>query len=354
MITLVYTVAEQHAGWQPFPPAKRSALLIARTILRAALIGLTVFAAICLETSKILAANPVASPTSSGDIEGPPPLGEPDVVPSAPLPRLQDASKEHPWTNSLGMKFVPVSGTRVLFSIWDTRVQDFSVFVDHTNYNAIGGMYSMCKGTPNGEEDFWGQRGATWKAPGFRQDPTHPVVGVSWYDAKAFCDWLTKSEHSSGRLPKEMTYRLPTDAEWSTAVGLGYEPGNTPYEKNSKIADVYPWGRGWPPPKGAGNYAGEESGRTPLIKGYNDGWPRTSPVGSFHANKFGLYDMGGNVWQWCEDWDDNTHRFPVTRGNSWAGWDPNYLLSSLRAGEDPVKRSDISGFRCVVASDSSR
>ena len=54
--------------------------------------------------------------------------------------------------------------------------------------------------------------------------------------------------------------------------------------------------------------------------------------------------MGGNVWQWCEDWDDNTHRFPVTRGNSWAGWDPNYLLSSFRAGEDPVKRSDVSGF----------
>jgi len=90
-----------------------------------------------------------------------------------------------------------------------------------------------------------------------------------------------------------MIYRLPTDAEWSTAVGLGLEPGGTPEEKNSKIVGVYPWGGGWPPPKGAGNYAGEESGRTPFIKGYYDGWARTSPVGSFPANKFG-YGIWGD------------------------------------------------------------
>ena len=110
-------------------------------------------------------------------------------------------------------------------------------------------------------------------------------------------------------LPHGRIYRLPTDAEWSAGVGLQGEEGTNPKEKSSKIK-LYPWGKEWPPPKGAGNYAGEEAktGDWPavwqVIEGYNDGYPRTSPVGSFAANANGLYDMGGNVWQWCEDWYD--------------------------------------------------
>ena len=56
-----------------------------------------------------------------------------------------------------------------------------------------------------------------------------------------------------------MLYRLPTDAEWSIAVGLDHETGDTPKDKNEKIKGVYPWGTQWPPPQGAGNYSGEES-----------------------------------------------------------------------------------------------
>jgi hypothetical protein len=263
---------------------------------------------------------------------------------------LDRATKEYPWVNSLGMKFVPVAGTQVLFSVWDTRVQDFETFVADTNYGASGGMWSLGK-------DGWEQRGATWREPGFSQGPTHPVVGVSWNDGKKFCEWLTGREQGSGMLPRGRVYRLPTDAEWSAGVGLQGEEGNNPKEKDSKIK-LYPWGKEWPPPKGAGNYAGEESkiGKEPshwaVIKGYNDGYPRTSPVGSFAANANGLYDMGGNVWKWCEDWYDATGR--VLRGASWYYSSRDGLLASCRGHYVPDSRNDYVGFRCVVAAESSR
>ena len=117
---------------------------------------------------------------------------------------LDNATKDHPWVNSLGMKFVPVAGTQVLFSVWDTRVQDFETFVKRTDYDVTGGMYSLGK-------DGWTQRGATWKEPGFSQGSTHPVVGVSWDDAEEFCKWLTKRERIAGDLPQDREYRLPKD-----------------------------------------------------------------------------------------------------------------------------------------------
>jgi formylglycine-generating enzyme required for sulfatase activity len=265
---------------------------------------------------------------------------------------LEKATKEQPWQNSLGMKFVPVSGTQVFFSIWDTRVQDFRVFVDSDGYDATEEMWSL-------GNDGWKQRGASWKDPGFKQGSTDPVVGVNWDDAKAFCGWLTKRERTSGALPDGMEYRLPTDQEWSVAVGLGSEPGNTPQEKNSRIK-LYPWGPAWPPPAGAGNYCGvesrigAESPKWTVIEGYNDGYPRTSPVGSFAANKSGLYDMGGNVWQWCEDWynSENTHR--VLRGASWDSHNPFFLLASSRDYIRPDYRGSFVGFRCVLARESPR
>jgi formylglycine-generating enzyme required for sulfatase activity len=147
-----------------------------------------------------------------------------------------------------------------------------------------GRLYSIGKGG-------WKRPGATWKEPGFKQGPTNPVAGVSWDDVKAFSEWLTKRGRGSGALPESMHYRLPTDNEWS-AVGLDSEQGNTPQEKDSKIR-LFPWGTKWPPPSGSGNYCGEEAriGNEPegwpVIQGYNDGYPRTSPVGSFAANKRG-------------------------------------------------------------------
>jgi hypothetical protein len=265
---------------------------------------------------------------------------------------LERTTKENPWVNSLGLKFVPVAGTQVLFSVWDTRVKDFKAFVADTTYDATGGIWSLGK-------DQWKEREATWREPGFSLEPNHPVVGVGWNDARKFCEWLTGWEQGSGVLPRGRVYRLPTDAEWSAGVGLQDEKGNNPKEKDGKI-ELYPWGNEWPPPKGAGNYAGEESkiGGEPsdwkVIKGYNDGYPRTSPVGSFAANACGLYDMGGNVWQWCEDWYDATEQHRVLRGASWSDNDRANLLASYRHRSVPDLRIDVIGFRCVVGAESSQ
>jgi len=220
------------------------------------------------------------------------------------------------WTNSLGMKFVPVPGTSVLFSIWVTRVQDYQAFVTAT--------------------------GRAWKKPNFEQGPTHPAVRVSWDDAKAFCAWLTEKERSSGTLTATQEYRLPTDLEWSTAVGLEKETGSIRREHHMDIAGVYPWGTQWPPPRGVGNYS---------AKLQVDDFDKTSPVGSFPANRFGLYDMGGNVWQSCEDFCAGQNSNHVKRGGSWRAYGLDNMLSS-HCGRG-IGREDIHGvigFRVVLAS----
>jgi formylglycine-generating enzyme required for sulfatase activity len=175
---------------------------------------------------------------------------------------------------------------------------------------------------------------------------------------------LTKRERSAGDLPEDREYRLPKDEEWSTAVGLKNEVGSTPEEKSGKIK-LYPWDiprkrdKSWPPPAGAGNYAGEEAKNADwpsdfqVIEGYNDGYARTSPVGSFEANFSGLYDMGGNVWQWCGDLFIPQNR-RVLRGGSCGDSNPDNLLASYRTDGTSDRRYAFVGFRCVVAVESSR
>lgn len=246
------------------------------------------------------------------------------------------------WENSLGMKFVPVPGTNVLFSIWETRVQDFDAFVKEMGYK--------------------GDENESWRSPGFAQTALHPVCCVNWNDATEFCRWLTKREKATGNLEPNQEYRLPTDAEWSAAVGLPDERGSTPEEKNNHgFGGGYPWGTQWPPPIGAGNYAGEgdyvDAGWK--IDGYADGAQRTAKVGSYTVNRFGIYDLGGNVWEWCEDWYDNDRKTRVLRGASFEDCIAAVLLSSTRFFGAPGDRVKIrrhspgdgtwTGFRCVVA-----
>lgn len=226
--------------------------------------------------------------------------------------RLQEGQ---PWENSLDMRFMPVPGSKVFFSVWPVRVKDYRAFVEPA--------------------------GLAWDAPHFNQGPTHPAVNVSYSDAQAFCAWLTARERDTGYLGLRQQYRLPTDQEWSLAVGLENEVGATPAEKALKSAGSYPWGTQWPPPPGAGNYA-------PALR--VDSYEFTSPVGSFEPNRHGLYDMGGNVWEWCVDWQDAQQTLRVLRGGSWVDSTAGCLTSAYRSGGSPDGHNFNFGFRIVLAS----
>lgn len=238
-------------------------------------------------------------------------------------------------TNSLGMQFVPVPGTSVLFGIHTTRMKDYATFAA-----ANPGIDS------------------SWRSQTFYNHPvsvgdSYPVVGVNWYESAAFCEWLSEKE---GRV-----YRLPTDREWSIAAGLGeleYASGEVSPLILNKDTAVWPWGAEWPPPDGTGNFA-DSVAKTQIatlvqIPGYTDGYGTTAPVMSFKPNRFGLFDMGGNVQQWCQDWysPDNLDR--VERGGHYGlgGSDGKALSATRRDHHPPQVRTPYTGFRVVLEASS--
>lgn len=273
------------SGWK-----QKQFLLVSLLVFAGAFCGVLLIA----QKSRMPFANKSGNPAGA--------IVQPLIPSKAPEPKTKSVPK---FVNSLGMGFVPVPGTKVLFSVWDTREQDYQAFVKETKRD--------------------------WPTPSFTQEGTHPAVNVSWEDAKAFCAWLSKKE--------KRDYRLPTDAEWSLAAGLPPESGATPMEKDGKLKDTFPWGTSWPPPRGSGNYA--SSLRI-------DDFDNTAPVDSFPCNPHGLYDMGGNVWQWCEDWFDSHKKNRVLRGGAWNSCVREITLSSFRYYAQPHIHSDNIGFRPVL------
>jgi len=251
------------------------------------------------------------------------------------------------WENDIGMEFNPVKGLPVLFAIHETNVKDFNLFVEETGYQPVGKMRSLKDGK-------WGYHGHEWQNPGFEQDENHPLVGVSWQDAKAFCKWLTERDREMEILSENQSYRLPKDSEWSIAVGLKEDSEGYPIDKNGVVENQYPWGNQWPPDNIFGNYAGREvqsagwNKKWEIISVYRDPHPRTSRVGSYRRGRNGLYDMSGNVWEWSEDLYESASNWRVLRGASWATNKQDDLLLSRREFYPPESRFSMLGFRCVV------
>jgi type 1 glutamine amidotransferase len=245
----------------------------------------------------------------------------------APAPPAGSALGDRPkWTNSLGMVLVTVPATRLRFSIWELRRQDFEVFANATRYDAGNEMVVLTASS-------WKKvPGYNWLTPGFQQGPTHPAVGLNGDDVEAFCRWLTTREQQAGLIGPAARYRLPTSAEWGQAAGVegaGVRPG--------RVASAFSWGSQWPPPAGVANLAGTETRSMQLsipggfLRAYNDGFPRTAPVGSFTPNPAGLFDLTGNVWEICQDPFSSAAPERAMRGGSWCNGDDPRLKLSYRA-----------------------
>jgi len=185
-----------------------------------------------------------------------------------------------------------------------------------------------------------------WRNTGWKQTVEHPVVNVTWNDAVRFCEWLSRKE---GR-----KYRLPTEAEWEYACRAGttslYQCG----DDSESLARV-------------GNMS--DGTAKAMLTNYSswtyirarDGYVFTAPAGKFQPNAFGLFDMHGNVWEWCSDWygqdyygqsQETDPQGPSSgssralRGAAW-GSNPQRMRSAGRDRRGPSDRNYSIGFRVV-------
>lgn len=244
-----------------------------------------------------------------------------------------------------GMSFEAPVHEVVLPSFWmdthEVTVADFSRFVTATGYVTEADQFGWSL-VFSIEHGAWQKvEGANWRhpdGPGSQAAQNEPVTQVSWNDANAYARFVGK--------------RLPTEAEWEYAARGGL------------IGKTYAWGEDLRPEgKPVANWW---QGHFPTHDTGEDGFRGRAPVGSFAANGYGLFDMAGNVWEWCADWfDPNTYTIRKTvaenptgpaqgkerviRGGSWMcseNFCSNYRVAA-RSHATPDSGLNNLGFRCV-------
>ncbi|WP_303980741.1 SUMF1/EgtB/PvdO family nonheme iron enzyme [Dongia mobilis] len=224
------------------------------------------------------------------------------------------------------------------FALSTTEVtrDQFAAFVADTGHDMSGDCYLA-----DDKEGRMDQQ-ANWLAPGFAQGGQDPVTCVSWRDAQAYVEWL--GDRTSAQ------YRLPSEAEWEYAARAG-KRGFFPWDGDD-LADACRIGNSFDR-QGHTQYPGIEPSQC------DDGRIFTAPVGSYAANRFKLFDMAGNVWEWVEDCYAPTYQSApddgsavigdscpehVARGGSWIDgqWDFRF---ARRYAVDGWGRENIVGFR---------
>jgi formylglycine-generating enzyme required for sulfatase activity len=230
------------------------------------------------------------------------------------------------------------------FSIckYAVTIADFEIFVNETNYSSDAET-NNCSNVYDGEKWFY-LHDVNWRygIPGNLRDKTeyyHPVIHVSWNDASMFCKWLSETFGKK--------YRLPTEAEWEYSCRAGT---TTPFNTGENISSDKV------------NY----HGHYPYNNFKSDNYLQdTVPVYFYASNKWGIFNMHGNTYEWCLDWynkefyqfcklngkvlnpiDSNMSVDRVIRGGSW--WSgAKYCRSASRYGHKPDYRDSDTGFRIV-------
>ena len=199
--------------------------------------------------------------------------------------------------------------------VHSVTVSDFSMSKTEVTFEQYDAFCTLT-GRDKPDDEGWG-----------RGD--RPVMNVSWHDVTAFCEWMTRT---TGK-----TYRLPTEAEWEYAARGGSKSKGYKYSGSNDLDAV-----GW--------YGGNSS-------------RKTHPVAQKQPNELGLYDMSGNVWEWCADWygdyssspqtdpqGSNSGKFRVLRGGGW-----HYSVSNCRVAyrfkHYPDLKYNNLGFRLVLSQD---
>lgn len=243
---------------------------------------------------------------------------------SKELEALPFPEPEEEWVNSLDMGFVPIGSDQVLFGIHEVTRGAYGIFAK--NIGAGGGVSD------------------TWKSLDANVPVTDaanlPVVSVSSDEARSFCRWLTEGERRKGLLGAQQSYRLPTDSEWDLAVMLASD-------SNAGVTS-YPWGNRFPS-ESVGNYGRVRFGDSEPERYLSDPFPSLAPVGQFPGNRFGLFDLGGNVREWCLVSGHTDSNLPMARGGSWRDEDQSRLVSEFRESLAADARYDDLGFRIVLS-----
>lgn len=252
--------------------------------------------------------------------------------------RVEDAKYEKSFSDELPAHQVCLDG--FWMSRHEVTVGQFRKFVQATGYVTDVEKEGVAW-ISNKETDWKWQKlpGYDWKRPGFAQTDAHPVVLVSWNDARAYADWV--SERTG------MPFRLPTEAEWEYAARAGQ-------------TGMWSWGDN---PGDACRFANRADAGHNWNNAFpcDDGAEYTAPVGNYEPNAFGLYDVNGNVWEWCEDVYDREGyakhaasnplsgeggKNRVYRGGSWFG-DMWYGRLADRNRIRPNRGTPNLGFRLI-------
>ena len=176
-----------------------------------------------------------------------------------------------------------------------------------------------------------------WKRKDYvKVGSSYPATYISWDDATKFCKALTKQERLAGRITALQSYRLPTEAEWEYACRAGTTSAYSFGDNASKLKEY-----GW---------VDEDAGKN-----------RLQPIGSKKPNPWGLFDMHGNVWEWCSDGfgdypntaatdPENTKAVAdrVYRGGGWSS-DARYARSAHRSWDSPDRKYFFLGFRVALS-----